>query len=109
MCRGRRKYPRRWPAYRGPALLSRGPYRRNDKAQHELSTTFRRRRPDRVLNDPFSAMVGDLVSLLEALLAPADRRFKSLLARDLAKLLALWRVRHRRHAEHFLPILDIGH
>src|SRR5262249_41984769 len=43
--------------------------------------------------------------LFEALLPPADRRLQALLARDLAELLALGRVGHRREAEHLLAIL----
>ena len=43
--------------------------------------------------------------LFEALLPPADRRLQALLACDLAELLALGRVGHRREAEHFLAIL----
>src|SRR5262245_22471535 len=55
---------------------------------------------------PQSAIVG---TLLEALLPPAECRLEALLARDLAELLAFGRMRHRRHAEHLLAVLERGH
>src|SRR5262245_40447605 len=56
-----------------------------------------------------SSSGGESCRLLEALLPPADRHLQALLARDLAELLTLRRMRHRRHAEHFLAVFDVGH